>query len=369
MRAAVMRQPGSVSIEEIDKPVPAMGEVLVRLVATGICHTDRSMVSGAIPAPEPLVLGHEGAGVVEATGPGVQGVAPGDHAVLSIVVSCGSCYQCGLGNYSICEVGSLMSPGGLMLDGTTRLRSGDEEIYSMLCQSSLADYAVVPANCAVPIRKDVPLTVASLLACGAGTGFGAVVRRADVRPGANVVVIGCGGVGLAAVMAARVRGATRVIAVDPSPQARALAEKVGATHALDPQRDRVLREVMSLTGRGADAAFDAVGKAGTVELAFQCVRAGGDVVAIGIDDATNEVQLDLYSLLMQKRVTGTFAGSLIPRIDIPAALDLYMDGRLPLDMIISETHSLDEVPRLLSTDSTLPPGRAVVCFDEPEETL
>jgi len=368
MRAAVMREPGSVKIEEIDQPAPAMGEVLVRLVATGICHTDRSMVSGALPAPLPLVLGHEGAGLVEAVGSGVQGVVPGDHVVLSIVVSCGCCYQCGLGNLSICEIGSEMSPGGLMLDGTTRLSDGDEEIYSLLCQSSLAEYAVVPANSAVPIRKDVPLPVASLLACGAGTGFGAVARRADVRAGARVVVIGCGGVGLSAIMTARVRGASMIVAVDPSPRARALAEKVGATHALDPQRDRVLREIMALTGRGADAAFDAVGKSGTVELAFQCVRRGGDVVAIGIDDAANEVQLDLYGLLMQKRVTGTFAGSLIPRVDIPAALDLYMDGRLPLDLLISETYSLDDAPRLLGPDFSLPPGRAVVCFAEPKET-
>lgn len=369
MRAVVMREPGSVAIEEIDKPVPAMGEVLVRLVATGICHTDRSMVSGALPAPLPLVLGHEGAGVVEAVGSGVFGVVPGDHVVLSIVVSCGSCYQCGLGNRSICEVGSTMSPGGLMLDGTTRLRNGDEEIYSLLCQSSLAEYAVVPANSAVPIRKDVPLKVASLLACGAGTGYGAVVRRADVRVGSSVVVVGCGGVGLTSVMAARALGATQIIAVDPSPQARSLAEKAGATVTLDPIRDRVLREIMSLTGRGADVAFDGIGGKGTVELAFQCVRAGGDVVAIGIDDASNEVELDLYSLLMQKRVTGTLAGSLVPNIDIPAALDLYRDGRLPLDVLISGTYALADAPRLLHPDHTLPPGRAVVCFDEPKETL
>lgn len=363
MRAAVLREVGSVAIEEIDRPVPQRGEVLVRLVATGVCHTDRTMVNGGIPAALPLVLGHEGAGVVEEAGPGVDSVRAGDHVVLSIVVSCGDCYQCRLGNLSICEVGSAVSPGGLMLDGTTRLRKGDEELYSLLCQSSLAEYAVVPAQSAVPIRKDVPLTVASLLACGAGTGYGAAVRRAQVSIGASVVVVGCGGVGLAAIMGARVRGATTIIAVDPNPVARELAQKVGATHAYDPTRDRVLREVNALTGRGADFGFDAVGMKGTVELAFQCVRPGGDVVAIGIEDATNEVELDLYSLLMQKRVTGTYAGSLIPRIDIPAALDLFADGRLPLDVLVAETYGLEDVPRLLDPSSTLPPGRAVVSFE------
>lgn len=363
MRAAVLREFESVAIEEIDRPVPKMGEVLVRLVATGVCHTDRTKVNGGLPGALPVVVGHEGAGVVEELGPGVEGLEVGDHVVLSIVVSCGRCYQCGLGNLSICEVGMAASPAGLMPDGTTRLRKGDEDLYSMLCQSSLAEYAVVSANSAVAIRGDVPLTAASLLACGAGTGYGAVVRRAEVYVGSSVVVVGCGGVGLAAVMGARVRGATTIIAVDPSPKARKLAEQVGATHSLDPGQDRILHEVNALTGRGADFAFDAVGMKGTLELAFQCVRLGGDVIAIGIENAANKVELDVYSLLMQKRVTGTLGGSLIPRIDIPAALDLFMDGRLPLDALVSDIYGLDDVPRLLDPEFTLPAGRAVVQFE------
>jgi Zn-dependent alcohol dehydrogenase len=363
MRAVVMREPGSAAVEEIDQPVPQTGEVLVKLVATGVCHTDKTMVSGGIAASVPLVLGHEGAGIVAAVGPGVTAVEPGDHVVLSIVVSCGACYQCALGNLSICEVGSVMSPGGLMLDGTTRLRRGDEELHSLLCQSSLAEYAVVPASAAVPIAHDIPLRVASLLACGAGTGYGAVVRRTEIFPGASAVVVGCGGVGLASIMAARAQGAAVVIGVDPSPNARKLAERVGATHTLDPARDRVLREVMALTERGADFGFDAVGARGTTALAFQAVRPGGDVVAIGIADATNEVEVDLYGLLMQKRVTGTFGGSLKPRVDIPGALELYRQGRLPLDLLVTEVVGLEDVPRLLDPDTPLPAGRAIVSFE------
>jgi Zn-dependent alcohol dehydrogenase len=363
MRAAVMREPGVVSIERIDRPVPAAGEVLVRLVATGICHTDRSIVSGALPAHLPLVLGHEGAGIVESVGPGVAEVAVGDHVVLSVVVWCGTCYQCILGNFSICELGSRAVLDGLMLDGTTRLASGGQQIHSLFGQSSLAEYAVVSANSAVPIRKDVPLTVASLLSCGVGTGFGAVARRSGIQNGSSVVVIGCGGVGLAAVMAARVHGATTIVAVDPSAQARALAERVGATDTFNPLSNAVLQEVTSLPARGADIAIDAVGKRGTVESAFQWIRPGGEVVAVGIDDASIEVTLDLYGLLNQKRVTGTIAGSLVPRIDIPAAIELFVDGRLPLDLIVAQTSRLNDVPRLLDPSFELPPGRVVVCFD------
>lgn len=363
MRAVVLRDIGEVAMEEIDRPSPRENEVLVKLASTGICHTDLTMVRGGIPAALPMVLGHEGAGVVVEVGPGVETVSVGDHVVLSIVVSCGGCFQCSIGNFSICEIGSAVSPGGLMLDGTTRLTKGEEELNHLLCQSSLAEYAVAPVRSAIPIRKDVPFTVASLLACGVGTGYGAVTRRADIQIGSSVVVVGCGGVGLAAIMASRVSGATTIIAIDPSPEARALAERVGATHSLDPNSDRVLREVNAITSRGADFAFDAVGRQGTVETAFQCVRSGGDVVAIGIDDATTEVEIDLYSLLMQKRLTGTMAGSLVPSVDIPTALDLYVDGRLPLDDLVSAVYPFDEAPKLVGGDVTLPPGRSLVSFD------
>ncbi|WP_218027336.1 zinc-binding dehydrogenase [Nocardia vaccinii] len=340
-----------------------MGEVLVRLKATGICHTDKSFVAGGIPAPVPMVMGHEGAGVVEEVGEGAQSVV-GDHVVLSIVASCGTCYQCSLGNRSICEVGAVMSPGGLMLDGTTRLTKDQEDLHSLLCQSSLAEYAVVPATSAVAFDNEIPFQIASLLACGAGTGFGAVTNRTVVFPGASAVVIGCGGVGLSSIMALRVQGATTIIGIDPSAEARALAEKVGATHTIDPTATRALREIGALTdGRGADFAYDAAGVEGSTMLGFQAVRPGGDVVTIGIADATTEVTVDLYSLLMQKRLSGTFAGSLRPQIDIPGALALYKQGRLPLDLLITETVGLDDAPRLLDPDVHLPAGRAVVLFD------
>jgi Zn-dependent alcohol dehydrogenase len=363
MKAAVTRAPGEMAIEEITIPEPRFGEVRVRLVATGICHTDRTAFGGGLPVPMPIVLGHEGAGIVDSVGPGVTSVEPGDHVVLSIVVSCGVCRQCGLGNLSLCEVGSAVAPGGLMPDGETRLRKGDEELHSFFCQSSFAEFAIVPIRSVVPISKDVDFSVASLLACGSGTGYGAVRRRAAVYPGATVAVVGCGGVGLSVVMAARAFGASTIIAVDPSEEARRLAGKVGATHTLDSRTARVVAEITGITDGGADFAFDAVGLPGTMETAFYSVRPGGDVVGIGVGDPSTEINIDLYSVLMQKRLTGTYAGSLIPQVDIPAALALYADGRFPLDALVTDTCTLDDVPRLLDPESPVPPGRIIIRFD------
>lgn len=363
MRAAVVREPGRMAIEEIAVPEPGFGEVRVRLVATGICHTDRTALAGGLPVPTPIVLGHEGAGVVDALGPGVTSVEVGDHVVMSIVVSCGTCRQCGLGNLSLCEIGSAVAPGGLMPDFTTRLRKGEEELHSFFCQSSFAEYSVVPVRSVVRIDPGIDLSVAALLSCGAGTGYGAVRRRAGLWPGATVAVVGCGGVGLAVVMTARALGATTIVAIDPSEAARDLALKVGASHTIDARSTRVVSEVTDLTGGGADFGFDAVGLPGTIETAFYSVRAGGDVVGIGVGDPAAEITVDLYSVLMQRRLTGTYAGSLHPQVDIPAALDLHVAGRLPLDALVTDTCRLEDVPALLDPSSPLPPGRMIVRHD------
>jgi Zn-dependent alcohol dehydrogenase len=356
-----MRQPGTISVEDVDVDAPGPGEVLVRLVATGICQTDRTALKGALPLPLPIVLGHEGAGVVEDVGEGVTSVGRGDHVVLSIVVSCGTCFQCSRGRLALCDWGSAMAMAGLMPDGTSRLHRGDEQVHHFFCQSSFAEYSVVPARSVVPVRKDAPLGAVALLGCGASTGYGAVIRRAEVPVGSSVVVIGCGGVGLAAVMAARAAGATAVIGVDPSESARTLALELGATHVLDPARDRVLRAVNEVTERGADFAFDAVGVAGSLEQAFQSVHPGGEVVAIGLADPSSEVTVDIYSLMLEKRLTGTYAGSIVPHRDIPAAIDLLMAGRLPLDRLVTATTTLAELPDVLGRPAV--PGRTVVTFE------
>jgi Zn-dependent alcohol dehydrogenase len=362
VKAAVVNESYELVIEDLEVPEPGPGEVLVRLVATGVCHTDLSVLQGNLPVPLPIVIGHEGAGVVERLGPGVDTVSVGDHVVCSIVVSCGECHQCYIGNLALCEKGSQVAFGGTMLDGTTRLRGNGRDYHHFFCQSSFAEYAVVPARALVCVRRDAPLETLSVLGCGAMAGIGAVMRRAEVVPGASVVVIGAGGVGLSAVMAARAVGATTIVAVDVKDEKLARAQDLGATHVVNSTTDDVVSAVMAATGRGADYAFDAVGNEATLGAAFQSVRPGGDVVAIGLTHIANTITIDIFSLLLQKRLTGTYAGSITPRVDIPAAVDLFMDGRLPLDKLISSQYKLDELPQAYEDLEAGRIGRGVVVF-------
>lgn len=362
MRAAVVREVGKIVIEELDRPEPGPGEVLVRLAATGVCHTDATALAGMLPVPLPAVLGHEGAGVVEAAGAGVSSVAAGDHVVLSITYGCGACFQCQQAAFGLCETGMPHLMAGTMPDGTRRLQSGGEGINTFLFQSSFAEYAVVPASCAVRVRSDAPLEVAALLACGASTGYGAVVCRAAVRPGTSVLVVGTGGVGLSTIMAAKFAGATTIIASDTNPAALALAAELGATHPiLVSDTVNVIDEATKITGRGVDYAFDAVGAPGTLESAFHATRNGGDVIAIGASNLMLTATVPLFSLIQQKRLTGTTNGSIRPHIDIPAALDAFMAGRLPLDRLITRRYDLDQIDTAFS-DMAGQPGRGVIVF-------
>jgi Zn-dependent alcohol dehydrogenase len=363
VKAAVVRGPGDLRIEEISDPSgPGPGEVLIRMVATGVCHTDLSVLQGQIPLQLPLVLGHEGAGVVESVGDGVTHLSAGDHVVVSIVVSCGSCYQCSIGSPALCEIGSRVALGGTMLDGTGRLHAGDEPLHHIFCQSSFAEYAVVPARSAVPVGKDVPLDKVCVLGCGATTGIGAVIRRARVEAGSSVLVVGCGGVGLSAVMAAKLAGAATIIAADRNPAALERAATLGATHTVDVSSANLVESVHGITTRGADYAIDAVGTPETLQSSFAAVRAGGDVVAVGLSALTNTVTIDMFSLLLQKRLTGTYAGSVSPQTDIPPMVELYRQGRLPLDQLVSESYKLDELSQAFADMEAGRIGRGVVLF-------
>ncbi|QTJ70385.1 alcohol dehydrogenase catalytic domain-containing protein (plasmid) [Rhodococcus sp. ZPP] len=347
MRAAVSRGVGQIEIEELPEPSPQAGEVRVRLVSSGICHTDVSVLAGHLPSPRPIVLGHEGAGVIDELGPGVDGLTVGDHVICSIITSCHACFQCLRGEYALCE--RAVGFSGTMLDGTTRLRSGDDDVHTLFCQGSFAEYAVVPASATVKVRQDAPLDKLAGLGCAWSTGLGAAIVRAEVRPGSSVVVIGAGGVGLAAMMGARAMGATSVIAVDIAARKLDRAKDLGlASHTITASGSDAVDAIRDLTGgRGADYGFDAVGAQGTLETALQSVRPGGLAVAIGVMDASVTATFDLFGFLMQKRLTGTYAGSILPQRDIPAFVDLYMDGRLPLDSVIDATFALDEVPKAL----------------------
>jgi S-(hydroxymethyl)glutathione dehydrogenase / alcohol dehydrogenase len=365
MQAAVARELGKISVEDIDRPEPALGEVLVKVAAAGVCHTDITALTGGLPVPMPIVLGHEGAGVVEAVGPGVTALVPGDHVVLSITAGCGRCSQCQRSAYSLCEVSSAQVLAGTMLDGTTRLSKGSENLHSFLFQSSFAEYAVVPAACAVKVRRDAPLAVASLLGCGASTGYGAVVRRAQVHPGATALVIGAGGVGLSVVMAARLAGAQQIIVADKSEAALKLAGEFGASDTILVAEDGAVvpEEALRLTGTGVDYAFDVVGAPGTLEQAFQALRPGGKAIAIGMADASVTVTVPLLNLIFEKQLTGTYNGSIQPHVDIPAALDAYMAGQFPLDRLVSRRYALDQIDMAINDLHAGGSGRGVIVFD------
>ena len=344
MKAAVSRAVGQISIETLDDPHPRAGEIGIELVATGVCHTDLTVLAGNMPSPRPIVLGHEGAGIVTEVGSGVEGFAVGDSVIGSIIVPCDRCFQCLRGDPAMCEQITFFT--GRMLDGTTRLRCGDEEIFSLSYQASFAERAVIPAAAAVRVPRSAPLEKLCGLACGVSTGLGAAMVRADVKAGSSVLVIGAGGVGLSTLMGAKVRGATQLIAADITPSKLAKARELElATDVIDCSQADLVEAVRELTqGRGADYSFDAAGVPGTLESAIEAIRPGGTCVVIG---RTGDIQLEIptTAILRHKWVTGTFGGSIHPRRHIPEFVDLYLAGRLPLDGLMDAEYPLDQLER------------------------
>ena len=341
MKAAVLRD--RLAVEEIDDPSPRAGEVKLRMVATGVCGTDLSVARGHLPFPRPIVLGHEGAGIVVETGEGVRELAVGDPVVCTIVPSCGRCHACLAGDTALCAETTIGT--GRMLDGTTRLAKRGEPIHTLAYQSTFAEYAIVPERVAVRVRKDAPLERLCGLACGVSTGLGAALFRAEVEAGSSVLVVGAGGVGLSTLMGARLRGAALRIAVDvvPGKLEKALATGL-ATHAIDSSREPLVDAVRALThGRGADAAFDAVGAPGTLELALEATRPGGTCVVIGHAHGVVTATIDTTRLLRQRWLTGTFGGSIVAKRHIPEFVELYLAGLLDLDALMDAEYALDDI--------------------------
>jgi len=362
MRAAVLRAPRTQQIEDLDLPEPAAGEVRVRLVASGLCRSDLHAYEGRVPVPLPAVLGHEGAGRIDKVGAGVTDLAVGDHVVMTITPGCGTCFQCQLGAYGLCEVGAPHFLDGGLIHGQRRLAKAGEPINHYLMQSSFAEYAVVERWNAVKIDDSIPFDIACLAACGLSTGFGAAVNRAQVTVGEAVLVIGVGGVGLSAAIGAVSAGAGRVIVADTNPAACALALELGVTDAIEltPDTD-VESAVRKLLPRGVDAAIDAVGTPGTVLSAFNALRHGGRLVILGVADPTAMVSVPLYSFIQQKVITGSTNGSIRPQIDIPRILERYTSGRLPLEKLITSRYPLEEINTAFDEIGRRP-GRAVILF-------
>jgi S-(hydroxymethyl)glutathione dehydrogenase / alcohol dehydrogenase len=347
IRAAVLEATGGpMAVSELDLAAPGPAEVLVRLHASGVCHSDQNAVDGTAPTRCPAVLGHEGAGVVEAVGAGVTRVAPGDHVALSWAPSCGACAECLRGLPQLCSTAwPAMGEGGLM-DGTTRLSRDGEPVYHYSFISSFAEACVVPERSCVPIPRDVPFDVAGLVGCAVTTGIGAVWRTAGVRPGDRVAVIGCGGVGLSAVLGAAAAGAGVIVAVDLAAGKLADAERFGATHGVlwAGTPEETAAAVAEASGGGVDYAIEATGRTEAMRAAFLSTRARGAAVLIGIPREDAVLELPALTIpRMERRVLGSIYGSSWPERDFPLTLDLYRRGRLPLDRLISHRLPLDEI--------------------------
>lgn len=331
-------------IEELTLQEPRDGEVLVKVVACGVCHSDYHLVAGTTQHPMPVVCGHEGAGVVEAVGAGVTRVRPGDHVALSWSPDCGECFYCRHGQPNLCDTFTGPIWAGTMLDGTPRLYRGKQPIYHYCGLATFAEYVVVSQQSCIPIAKNVPLKVASLVGCAVATGVGAVMYTAGVRPGESVVVLGCGGVGLNMLQGAMLCGANPIIAVDVNEAKMQLARQFGATHTLYSD-DHLIEVVRDLTGgRGADHAFEAVGIPKLQELALEVARPGGTIVLAGLSPMGSATNLPGAIITRQeKTIKGSYYGSVNPSRDFPMLLDLYMAGKLKLDELVSREYPLSQI--------------------------
>ena len=347
-RAAVLLEsPGRYEVLDVEVDEPRAHEVLVRYVASGLCHSDVHFLNGDHVGPLPFCAGHEGAGVVEAVGPGVSSLKAGDHVVASFIPSCGRCRYCASGRMNLCQLGAHLQVGP-MPDGTYRMHLAGRDLHQFLLISTFSQYAVVSENSLVKIPDDVPLETVCLLGCGVGTGLGSATNSADVRPGDHVLVIGVGGVGASAVQGANLAGAAAVIAVDPVPFKREMAEQLGATHSFATIAEAT-EFVRSITdGQGADAAILTMGSPTNTDVAdgFNAIGKGGIVVVTGMAAVSEPTGIPVHLLElggMQKTIKGSLFGMCNPPSDILRQIDLYRAGRLKLDEMITRRYILDEI--------------------------
>ena len=345
VRAAVQYEAnGPLVIEKVDLELPRDGEVRVKFVASGVCASDLSVAQGHQPHARPLILGHEGAGIVEDVGPGVTHVAPGDPVIVGLAAHCGTCRWCLQGRPILCN-GPVMRAAsvGILPDGTTRVRHRGEALRQYRGVGTFAESAIVWGAQCVPVAETVPLEKVCLIGCAVLTGVGAAINTTKVQPGSACVVIGCGGVGLNVIQGCRIAGAATIIAVDINPQKLELAAAFGATHQIDASRQDVAPAVRRLTHGGADYAFEVIGRTETMEQAFAATARGGTCCVVGLAPPTLKIQVGAYDLLSEKVLTGSFYGSSQPLRDIPILIDWYSQGRLHVDELVSQTLSLDGV--------------------------
>jgi alcohol dehydrogenase len=354
IRAAVLNAMGApmpyaqskpLSIQEIELEPPGQGEILVRMGAAGLCHSDLSVINGDRPRPTPMALGHEAAGVVETVGPGVDDLKKGDHVVLVFVPSCGHCNPCAEGRPALCEPGAAANTAGTLLSGARRLFSNDgKPVFHHMGCSAFAEAAVVSRRSAVKIDPDLPLDEAALFGCAVLTGVGAVVNTAQVRAGASVAVVGLGGVGLASVLGAVASGARFTVAIDLSDDKLALAKTLGATHTFNAADPELVERVKKATAGGVDYAIEMAGSTRAFETAYRITRRGGTTVTAGLPPPTATWAMPATNLVAEERtIKGSYIGTCVPSRDLPRYIDLYKQGRLPVDKLMSARLKLEQI--------------------------
>ncbi|MPZ99640.1 MAG: zinc-binding dehydrogenase [Dehalococcoidia bacterium] len=364
MRGALLREaPGRLVIEDLQQEGPRSGEVLVRMGAAGVCASDHHVMCGTAVLPMPCVLGHEGAGTVEAVGEGVTSVRPGDRCILSFVSACGHCARCRTGHPQLCDTNALT--GARQYDGTTRLRDASgAEVLQMSKLGVFSESLVGPAQACFPIPDEVPFEAAALMGCSVATGFGTVANAPGVRPGMTVAVFGAGGVGLHAVQGARVLNASRIIAVDVSESKLEFAARFGATDRVDASVEDPVEAIRALTGgEGVEFAFDTFGSSATVQAAVDSLGKNGVAVIAGLAPLGDRAGIDLVDLVRkQKRVIGAYYGSASPHDTFRQVLDLYLRGALLVDEVVQRRYPLDEINEGFAALERGENGRGVIVF-------
>jgi Zn-dependent alcohol dehydrogenase len=332
-------------IEELELEGPGPGEVLVEVVAAGLCHSDLSVIDGSRPRVMPMVMGHEAAGIVREVGAGVVDFAPDDHVVFSFVPSCSRCLPCATGRPVLCENGAQSNTAGSLLSGHRRFRNAaGQTLNHHLGVSAFSHYTVAAQESLVKIDPTLPLQTAALFGCAVMTGVGAVVNTARVEPGASVAVFGLGGVGLSAILGARASGAYPIVAVDLLDSKLELARALGATHTVNAREPNVVEAIKQITSGGAQYTFESVGNEVVLAQAYQSTRRGGTTVTVGLPHPSKQFTISAVSLVAEERtVKGSYMGSAVPRRDIPRFISMYQAGLLPVDRLMSSTITLEEI--------------------------
>ena len=346
MRAAVLEATGQPLVVHDDVTIadPGPGQVRVRVSHCGVCHSDLSMVDGAFPTPLPIILGHEAAGIIDAVGPDVTSLEPGDHVVMTACPPCGTCYWCVRGEASLCVNSNGLVTNALG-DGSTGLSRNGDVIWRGVNLAAFAEYVLTPATGAVKVAPEIPLDVVCVIGCAVQTGVGAVLNTAEVVEGATVLIMGLGGIGLSAVQGARLAGAARIIASDPLPERREAARGFGATDLFDPASGDVAAHAHELTGVGVDYAFETAGRAELVTAGFNAARNGGTIVAVGAPSIEQSITIEPAAMLTisGKRVLGCVLGSVNSLREIPRLIALWQAGRLDLETLITGRRPLGEI--------------------------